>query len=192
MSVVLREFDHVAVLVEVAGRLSPRLRFRTVQHLSSRSHRAPVRRREIGHTERDLRALRRRSSILCLIKREVHECAIGPTRSGVTAAGPQIVAFVIAKVEIEAEAINEEADRPIQIRRRQHHSHQTLDLVVHDRIVPGSARQRKHDRESLYVLTLTSSLVELGTPRALRANKTALRAIVLWRIMGDTYVAGHR
>ena len=101
---------------------------------------------DVGDPKRDLSA-RSRGSILGFIEREVHERAIGPTRRGVTATGPRIVALVVVDVKFEAECIAVELHSSIQIRDREHNRHQPIDVVAHPSRLPGPARRCKCESE---------------------------------------------
>lgn len=74
-----------------------------------------------------------------LIEREVHECAIGPTRRSVTATGPRIVALVVRDVKFEAKYAAVELHSPVQIRDREHNRHQPIDAVAHPSRLAGPA-----------------------------------------------------
>jgi hypothetical protein len=85
-----------------------------MKNVGSRSHSALMCGLEIAYSKRDLRPAGC-GSILGFVQREVHEGTIGPTRRGVTATGPRIVASVIVDVKVEAEGRAVEHHRPIQI-----------------------------------------------------------------------------
>lgn len=129
-SAALGQLDDVAVLIAIASRLSPRLPLGPMEHLCSGGHGTLVSGLDVGNPKRDL-GTHGCGSIFGFIQREMHERAVGPTRRGMTATRPRIVALVIVDVKVKAESIAVELRGSIQIRDRQHHRHQPIGVIAH-------------------------------------------------------------
>jgi hypothetical protein len=97
---------------------------------------------DVANTERNLRAVRRRS-VLALVQREVDERTVGPRGRGVSAACPGVVPMMIPDVEIEAETVAVELYGAVEIRHCEHDGHETFGVVNHKRILPDLAPARR-------------------------------------------------
>ena len=82
----------------------------------------------------DLRTSRG-SPIPRLVQREVQKRTIGPGRSRVPTARPQVVAFVIGEVKVKGEGVAIQRSRSVKVRDRKYDCDESLRGAIHEEFI---------------------------------------------------------